>query len=522
MKKKLLPLAMLAGLAGAAGTAQAAYLNSDGLGEALIYPFYSVEGGQDTYISVVNTTDLTKAVKVRVIEAMNSAEVLDFNLYLSPQDHWSAAITITDDGARLVTNDTSCTVPAIPAEGVAFRNYVYAAGASGDGGPLSLDRTREGYVEILEMGVLDDDAVALPGGDGDPIASFGAEAAVLHGANGSPANCALLTNAWIAAGAGGTGTGEWAQSDANGNILPLASQGNPAVNFATDADLLGGLYGYGVLINVTEGTNATYSAIAMDAFFASTPQHTDSGFTNPSLGDAAAFADIFNAEDGSIVELNYLDGWDAVSALFMHDSISNDYVLAPSIAAGTDWVITMPTKRAYVNQPAPATAPFLTVWATPSGADYASACEEVQIQHWNREEQTTSAAPVPGGVDFSPRPPFVGDEPIGFALCTEVSVVSFYNGDFDGYVSAVHPSERIQYGFQTEFANGWARLTFAEDNSGTDRVLTDTDGIELYGLPAIGFAVQKYTNNNLAGVGGEGAFYSGLIEHKYTRQIEAD
>src|SRR5690606_35362093 len=138
MKKKLLPLAMLAGLAGAAGTAQAAYLNSDGLGETLIYPFYSVEGGQDTYFTVVNTTDLTKAVKVRIIEAMNSAEVLDFNLYLSPQDHWSGVITATDDGAMLRTFDNSCTVPQIKGnpsypDGIPFRDFVYAAGEEGDG-----------------------------------------------------------------------------------------------------------------------------------------------------------------------------------------------------------------------------------------------------------------------------------------------------------------------------------------------------------------------------------------------------
>src|SRR5690606_15663619 len=92
MKKKLLPLAMLAGLAGAAGTAQAVYLNSDGLGEALIYPFYTVEDGQNTYVHIANTTDFYKAVKVRFLEGENSHEVLDFNLYLSPHDIWTGAI----------------------------------------------------------------------------------------------------------------------------------------------------------------------------------------------------------------------------------------------------------------------------------------------------------------------------------------------------------------------------------------------------------------------------------------------
>ncbi len=517
MKKKLLPLAMLAGLVGTAGTAEAVYLNSDGLGETLIYPFYSVEGGQDTYFSVVNTTNETKAVKVRIIEAMNSAEVLDFNLYLSPEDHWAGTITITDDGAKLLTSDNSCTVPAIPAEGVALRDIVYNIGAydpgqTSDGGPTSLDRTREGYIEILEMGVLDDlEVIVNLDGAGNPVANFGAEAAALHGADGMPSNCDTLVNAWIAVGSG-TGTGQWAVSDINGNALPILNQGNPSANFDNDLDRVGGLYGYGTIVNVDEGTNATYSAVALDAFFATTPQHTDSGFVTPSLGGANAIADIFDSETGLVVALDYLDGWDAVSAVFMHDSISNDYLLEPGLAAGTDWVVTMPTKRNYVNVVAPADQPFLEIW------DAGQACEEVQIEHWNREEQTTLIPPTPGGVDFSPRPPVTGSEPVGFALCTEVSVVSFYHPDdgeafVDAYVSALQPSERIQYGFPTEHDNGWARMTMGTDNGGTDRVLSAFVGPDLIGLPAIGFAVQKFSNGNVGG------FYAGLIEHKYTRDF---
>ena len=54
--KKLLPLAVASALFGVNG-AQAVHVNSDGLGQTLIYPFYTTEGGQDTLINVVNTTD---------------------------------------------------------------------------------------------------------------------------------------------------------------------------------------------------------------------------------------------------------------------------------------------------------------------------------------------------------------------------------------------------------------------------------------------------------------------------------
>ena len=95
MNRKNLTAAVLAGLAGAAGivgSAQAVNIDPDGLGQVLIYPYYTTNGGNVTLLSVVNTTDEAKAVKVRFKEGKNSREVLDFNLYLSPWDVWTAAI----------------------------------------------------------------------------------------------------------------------------------------------------------------------------------------------------------------------------------------------------------------------------------------------------------------------------------------------------------------------------------------------------------------------------------------------
>jgi hypothetical protein len=53
----------------------------------LIYPYYTVQsaGGNlyNTYVSITNTTSRAKVVKVRFREGKTSAEVLDFNVYLS-------------------------------------------------------------------------------------------------------------------------------------------------------------------------------------------------------------------------------------------------------------------------------------------------------------------------------------------------------------------------------------------------------------------------------------------------------
>src|SRR5712664_4088304 len=94
-KRKALFTAVVAGL-GAAGTAEAVYLSPNALGQVLVYPYYTTNnaGGNawNTYLSVVNTTSRAKAVKVRVLEGKASAEVLDFNLFLSPNDMWAASI----------------------------------------------------------------------------------------------------------------------------------------------------------------------------------------------------------------------------------------------------------------------------------------------------------------------------------------------------------------------------------------------------------------------------------------------
>src|SRR5437868_14216437 len=129
--------AALAGLGalGATGAAQAVNVNPDGLGQALIYPYYTTraDAAGNTYnslLSVVNSTSSAKAVKVRFLEGKNSREVLDFNLYLSPRDVWVAGIlpagVAAGGGAGVFTPDKSCTTPTVSADATnptLFVNY---------------------------------------------------------------------------------------------------------------------------------------------------------------------------------------------------------------------------------------------------------------------------------------------------------------------------------------------------------------------------------------------------------------
>src|SRR6266404_5308688 len=106
------------GALGMAGTASAVHVNPNGLGQVLIYPYYTVNNQSigkpfSSLLSVVNSTASAKAVKVRFLEGKNSVEVLDFNLYLSAKDVWTAAVIPTTDGAGIFTADKSCTNPVI-------------------------------------------------------------------------------------------------------------------------------------------------------------------------------------------------------------------------------------------------------------------------------------------------------------------------------------------------------------------------------------------------------------------------
>jgi len=456
MKKRLMSVAVAAALAGA-GSANAVFVNQEGSGEALIYPYFTVEGGNDTYINLVNTTNEYKAVKVRFLEAMNSKEVLDFNLYMSPRDHWSAVIYDDGEGASIRTADTTCTVPNSLGEGaeIEFRATEYA-----DDSVNGRIRTREGYVEIIEMGVLT---------DSDD------QAAIKHAA-GVPDDCSVMSANWNTGGKWDAAEG--ADVDAPG----------------------GGLYGYGVLINVNEGTNATYDAVALDDFAdpIAGDLHFAPGSVLPSLGNAGASADVLDSGSVTVVSDNFATGFDAVSAVLMHSSIQNDYVLEPSIQAGTDWVITFPTKFPYVNNGTDtATPPFTEVW----DPETSLACESITIEYWDREE----AENAPDPLDFSPAP---DQDP--FSLCHEANVLTINGSD------VLSGSERVASNLELAdgFDNGWMEIDF----TGTDREVTSDGGIVFEGLPSVGFAVQKYVNGTLAG-GTVLSNYAGVVQHKNLRSI---
>jgi len=309
MKRNSLTTAVVAGIAGVAGfagLANAVDLNPDGLGQVLIYPYYTVNKGQDTLISVVNTTNVGKAVKVRFLEGYNSREVLDFNLFLSAFDVWTAAVSqVSDDGgAQINTADKSC-IDFIPSFPYPFSSAAYTGGVAGpggasypkDSGPQTIDRTREGYLEMIEMG--------------DIIVGSDLEAAITHAQDGTYD--------------GGT-------PDCG---APVGD------DVATDADLTnptGGLFGAGSIVNVGEGTFFAYNADAIEGFteakLYTTPsslQPTLQSASTPSVVDSGVARSFVFTDGGRLLTVDYPRGEDAVSAIFMADSIYNEYFIDPGL-----------------------------------------------------------------------------------------------------------------------------------------------------------------------------------------------
>ena len=468
MKKTFVRSAAIAMAVTGASAAHAVHVNTDGLGQVLLYPYYTVQNGYVTAIHVVNTTDQAKAVKVRFLEGKNSEEVLDFNLYLSPFDVWTGSV-VPDaaNGAKLISTDTSCIAPRqLSASGEAFRNFEFV------NDPLSSDPNRraEGYVELIEMGPLTDAAQI---------------AAVTHTAAGVPANCATIQAADTA--------------------------GSVSASIPT-----GGLFGSGHLVSVNGGVRDSYEPTALDDF-SDSPLWTPAGDLQPSLEQSIPYAQIL---DGSnIVEFFPTNGIDAVSAVLTQDAIFNEYTIDAGRLSQTDWVITFPTKWAYVNNIDP--SPFQRVWNPGTeSAPVLQSCHDVKFTYYNREE----GSQTPAGGDFSPKPPTST-----FGLCTEVNTLTLYRSGTTASESrlfgavSTHAALAIQSGFDA----GWMRIEWAHESDGPliptgTGVLDDGDGTIVNGLPVIGFASSRNVNTVDVVIGGLAVYsaVSGGTNHKGSKDIE--
>jgi len=533
MKRNTLTTAVLAGLTGMAGmvsVSNAVNVNPDGLGQVLMYPYYTARGGNDTLISIVNTTERGKAVKIRVLEALNSREVIDFNIYMSEWDVWTAAITATAaGGAKILTADSTCTSPNIydPADGfgeVAFVDFGYAA----DGGPSGIERTASGHIEFIEMGTFLPTPPANPGGASEQIVPYLAKH-VGPLENRAPRDCTFFETQWLPGG--------------------IWFGGNPVFGFekvGPSAAVTGGLFGGASIINVAEGTMFSYNATAVDAFWAGNAgQHTNPSSVLPALTSGGnTVSNVF--VDGVVATHDWPASIFAVNATVTFERLMNEYNIETGTGARSEWVLTFPTKRFHTdaapggtvtaNNPIP---PFSNTWHILASGALNLPCEALSFRVWDREE--TEPSPETGVVIPSPPPP--DPAPDVFELCRETNVVrfaldgslpdeteilkeplrsgnfarlSYTNFDLPGFQSGwvrfdltnIPPAALVAAGASADIQAGFRRSPAA---------IGINPGDQVEGLPVIGFWVNTFTNGTLPG--GTLANYGGTFNHRGSRSI---
>jgi len=384
---------------------------------------------------------------VWINEGYNGRQVGRFNLFLAPHDVWTARISALGnaDGATLFSADTSCTQAAIPQSGLAFYRSSYAGGSiySADGGPSSIMRTREGYVQVAEVGSV--------------IAGSPLDLAIRHPAP----SC--------------EGTRESA-----GQYMSKP---------------VGQISGSAVIVNVGEGTFFSYAADALAGFtdemlfnaevlLGSTPFQITNNQASTFPGGAVA-----RVPSGDVpLELDFNAGMDAASAVFMENTIANDYLVAAGLGSHTDWVITFPTKPLYTDPyyvPQPqGQPPFVQKFHAPGVSNVLA-----NAVQYDQEEGhgATSAITLPW----------------------VVNVVSFQSGD--GVSGVLGSALTVPV---APFADaGTMSLDLAESGD-ESHALPAPDGRLMHGLPSTGFMVYNIINANAAP--GKLANYGGAFPYRAT------
>ena len=485
--RRTLTVAIAATLGVTAAPADAVVLNPRGTGQVLIYPYYTVND-QQTLVSVINTTAHGKALKVRFREAYDGRDVANFNIYLGPYDSWVGAVFDTGSNsigaAAIATNDNSCMVPAFPlASGsstlhaLTFSNTNYSQGAYGtptgnDNGPQVLERTREGFLEMIEMGEVVDQA----SGSQKTLEA-------ISGVDGTPPACGQVRNAWAVGG-------YWnSNADATTDLLPPA----------------GGLYGAAGIVDVALGTLYAYDATAIDGF-SDVVQHSTPGDSKPNLSTAITdsahdIATAYVPIGNTMIKADYTAstrGIDAVSAVLMVDRIYNEFDVEPGLGAATDWVVTFPTKQFYVDPAViganaqSAVRPFETPFDE-------SSCLGVDRKQVDRDGF------APSLVSNGP-PPFTG----GDYICHEAAVITFGTALPDTSSKAL--GSRIPDLRDLSYLSlpvGNLALEFVDAQ---EQMRPAASGAAFNGLPAIGFAAINYINANVTP--GVLSNYSAVYPHR--------
>lgn len=573
MRKSILSAsiaAMIGGL-GFAGLANAAVhqpaaniavglnINEAGTGHILVVPYFTTQGTNATLLNLVNTdTANGKLLKVRFRGASNSDDIFDFTLTMSPGDAWAGKISQGTDGrSQLETSDKSCTLPA----SVATQKNSFPTGRLNSSltDAQKANETREGYIEILNMADIPKAAFSAQGSTTTTIPTTNPlYTAIKHVSGVAPCTTTVLNLLKVDS----TGAGQETDGAASSVNRPTTA-GGMGLTYPT-----GKLFANWTIIDTVKTATFSGEAVAIKAgtdaaangnivFFpqsdtlASTTVTVDSVTADPlmrssqiwkstsSTGALAGYG-VVNAGAGAvapaaattsaIITASYYDLPDlstpytvanatatfppiaqakALTTALAAKSVTNEYLTTTSIAATTDWVFSLPTRRYNIamnygySSPIGGDGRVYTDWfngaatlglniTTAADADnffnttntsvssgkICVAADTSGVTQWDREETTTTT-------DFVISPGTVTK----VVFCGETSVLAINNGT--GTSSGSLSASVALQNLNVNANEGWISL--------------GTSGLNSKGLPTVGAAFAK------------SSAFGAVWNHRYTR-----
>lgn len=532
MNKNLMAVGVAAALGAMSGVANAGMtVNANGTGHINILPYYSVQEGNITVMSITNTdTTNGKAVKVRFRGAQFSDDVFDFQIFMSPGDVWTGAVSLNGNVAKMVTNDKSCTLPASVNQDFVTARLLDANKVTG---------TREGYVEIINMGDIKKfdsitNTATVSGAGGAGTAPAVADALKADGTAGTDGVNDLYATIKHATSGATAGTAACATAVLVGTAAIPKDLG-PYLSDPTD-----GLTSFATILNVAKSKAFTFPATAMSPDFAGAgstafvPQRyaRQANLNNSSAGYASLIATgfgtiaesasttadyVFNTTTvattvasggGGNVTMYEFDLPD-LSSPYGHTNVTTqlaamqvalgksyvqtEFGTDPAITAATDVILSQPTRRYYYtwydvpNATSGDTLKTLaTVAAGKVATPYASLVASTNAvtvgapEVYDREERPFSD---PSQIVISPNP--AGSN--SYTVKTEVAVVSINNGSIpSGALAASLGAQDYTFKYTSggsTIYDGWVTLS-----------TTGADGA----LPIIGFAAVNVFNGGVA------------------------
>lgn len=273
-------------------TSHAVHRSSNGHGQALVFPYFSVLNGNDSLVTISTLSVSPKALKIHVRDDTGTA-ALSFNLYLESRGSWTGALSTIDGITTLITDDTSCLLTSSEEDALE-----------------ALGGVKSGFIEVIVMGSL-----------------FGSRE--LREAVDSQ-DCDYLVSQWA--------EGVWANDPAEGLAAPRA-----------------GISGNVSIINVDKGTQYGLPAVALDRF-SNIVQHTSSEEAKPDLASVhdegtadGQTAGTLCSQDGCETLL-WSEPVDAVAHALLARSLSADFSTESSINAQAEIVFTYPLWQFYENR----------------------------------------------------------------------------------------------------------------------------------------------------------------------------